>query len=504
MYKLKISRLYTLLNANLVWWGILAIAFVLRFSNLGELSLRLDETQSIWQASHSLEFIRLYMLKNVHLPLHNSLLHAWMLFFGGGEASVRVMSAIPGFLAVPTLYFLSREVIGRWSSHLTMLLGALSPIWVWYSREIRMYSLLTLITTLSYLFFVRISKYNRFIDYLAFTLVNIIGVYTHYFFLLVLFVQVVFFMVTPFGKIAAQRNGTTYNKKKYLVFLGIGATIVFAAFLPWLIMLAKSYGSGTLAPILTKPTTFNIILSYFEFTHGFLPETITSLAISLWPLIILFGFIFLTKRQNPFSPEVLLVMLGAFVPVLIIYLISVFIKPMYLTRYLIVVTPPYYILLTWYLSELRGSIRFSTIAVFVGLLCVSLHIQATHPDNPVREGYREAANYLNKAATPRDIIIMAPPYTIYPINYYYNGTAKLATIPVWNKRRGGIPDYNEERVSTDAKSLQDYHVRMFLVLTTNLENSDKIKTYFDTHYTKLEKHQFSQNIWVEVYQAEYE
>ena len=61
------------------------IGVFLRLWNLGAESLRLDEAQSVWQASHSLEFIRQYMIKNVHLPLHNSLLHVWMRLFGSSE-----------------------------------------------------------------------------------------------------------------------------------------------------------------------------------------------------------------------------------------------------------------------------------------------------------------------------------------------------------------------------------------------------------------------------------
>src|SRR3990167_10196225 len=88
---------------------ILGVGGVLRLWMLDGESLRLDEAQSIWQASHSLEFIRAYMLKNVHLPLHNSLLHIWMTYFGSGEIAVRMFAVIPGILGIPALYVLARE-----------------------------------------------------------------------------------------------------------------------------------------------------------------------------------------------------------------------------------------------------------------------------------------------------------------------------------------------------------------------------------------------------------
>jgi uncharacterized membrane protein len=385
-----------------------------------------------------------------------------------------------------------------------MLFGALSPIWVWYSREIRMYTLLIFITTLSYLFFIKILKYNRPRYYVWYTAVNIIGIYTHYFFSLVLLVQALFFLISFLDRKIKWSSDDVYDKRKQLLGLSLCAITVMGTFAPWLYMLYSSYGSGTLAPVLARPTTFNVILSYFEFTSGFLPDVLTSLAISFWPVIILFGFVFLTKRQNPFSPGILLALMGATLPVFIIYFASVLIKPMYLTRYLITVTPMYYILLAWYFTEIQGKLRVILTTIFISTLLLSLYLQATHPDNPVRENYREAVAYLNENTNSRDIIILAPPYTIYPFQYYYEGTAKVSTMPIWDKKKGGIPEFNEDRMANDVKSLQATHKRMFLLLTTNLENSDKVKAYFDEHYTKLDKIKFSKDVWLEVYQAEYQ
>src|SRR3989338_809719 len=88
----------------------LSVGLILRAWNLGSESLRLDEAQSIWQASHSIEFIKEYMLKNVHLPLHNTLLHFWIEFFGTSEPAVRLLAVIPGMITLPFLYLLSKEI----------------------------------------------------------------------------------------------------------------------------------------------------------------------------------------------------------------------------------------------------------------------------------------------------------------------------------------------------------------------------------------------------------
>ncbi len=79
----------------------------------------------------------------------------------------------------------------------------------------------------------------------------------------------------------------------------------------------------------------------------------------------------------------------------------------------------------------------------------------------------------------------------------------MESVPIWNKKKGAIPETTVERVQEDAQILQKGHSRMFLLITMNLTGTDVVKNYFDTNYTKLDKRQFSKDIWVHVYQAEY-
>ncbi|MBI4128934.1 MAG: glycosyltransferase family 39 protein, partial [Parcubacteria group bacterium] len=310
--------------------GLMVLGAGIRIWNIGGESLRLDEAQSVWQASHSTEFIRVYMLKNVHLPLHNTLLHYWMQLFGTSEIAVRMLAVIPGILSIPVLYLLAREfVVKKWALFATFV-ATVSPFWVWYSREIRMYTLLTLMTALSYLFYVKIVKENRFRHYVFYTLANLVGIYTHYFFFLALIVQAIFFLAT--WKIPWKAARPT---RKLPIFVGLCVVtlVLLAAFSPWLYALTRSYGSGSLAPILPRPASFNMVLSLFEFTFGYQPDATTSASIALWPLVTLIGFIFLAKRE-PISPRIYLLILSIVFPIIVIFTASILYKPMYLTRYL--------------------------------------------------------------------------------------------------------------------------------------------------------------------------
>ena len=477
--------------------GVLVVGTVARVLWIGAESLRLDEAQSIWQASHSMEFIRTYMLKNVHLPLHNTLLHVWMQLFGTSEAAVRMLAVIPGVLLMPVTYALAREFVHRNWAVFCMGLVAISPFFVWYSREIRMYSLLALVATLSHLCFIRALREDKVGWYLAYAAVGLVGIYTHYFFLLVLFVHLVFFLATWKVVWGSERT----HKVRQLVAFGLVAGGLLIAFAPWLYGLVTTYGSGSLAPIFGRPTSFNMALSLFEFIFGYQPQWITGLLFALWPLLTLFGFFFLAKRSR-IPPLVWLLLLGILLPILIAFVVSVTWKPLFLTRYLTVSAAPLYVLIAWFASELPRWQR--TAAVSIGaLLVVMLGIQQFSPANPAKEDYLDAVIYLEAETTSRDIVVLAPPYLIYPFQYYYNGPARITSMPIWDKREGAIPLVTPEQLARDAESIKGSHKRIFLLVGSDLLGAPEVRAYFDNHLTKLDKRQFSQNLFVHVYQAEY-
>lgn len=491
---------------NIIYYSAVVAAIivgaVLRLWNLGDESIRLDEAQGIWQAMHSVEYIKWYMVQNVHLPFHNILLHTWIKLFGHYEATVRLLAAIPGILSLPAILLLAQEMLkSRKAAFLVLLLASLSPFWIWYSREIRMYTLLTLVTTLSYFFYLRSIRYVRLSDFLFYTVLNTIGIYTHYFFNFVLLVQAIFFFV-------AWRSGwypsLVQHGKRLLKYFTLSAVAAFLLYLPWGIYFYINHSrGGSFAPVLEEPDSFNLVLSFFEFTLGYQPESLTASLIALWPIAVLISFIFLTKRRNPIIPPVYLAFIGTVLPITIVYLFSRLITPIYLTRYLISTTPLFLILLIWLLTELKGSIKYASIGLFFAIVMLALYNQKSSNDIPFNENYREAVNYVNQNVNIRDIVVVSPPYTLYPVYYYYNSEARLLSMPLWDKTQLRLPEINDEVLRRDSTFIQQGHRRIFLISTLDLQGAFDVQRYLDTHYTKLDKKQFSKFIWVEVYQAEY-
>ena len=138
------------------WWslGILGgIAGSLRFYRLTEKPLWFDEIGQVLVAQKGL----IDMLRGIagHLspPLDYAVLHYVIALFGSGEWAVRTPAALFGVFLVLALYLLVRSLFDREIAFASGVLISVSDFHIYYSQEVRMYSLFTLLTVLSILFF---------------------------------------------------------------------------------------------------------------------------------------------------------------------------------------------------------------------------------------------------------------------------------------------------------------------------------------------------------------
>ncbi len=124
---------------------ITVVAAVLRFYLIGEKSIWLDESFSLWIARHSLwEGWRWLIEVDQHPPLYYSLLHIWIRLFGSLEGAVRAFSALASVLTIPVFYAACRRLLDSPTAAMAVFILAVSPFHVQFAQETRMYALLTL------------------------------------------------------------------------------------------------------------------------------------------------------------------------------------------------------------------------------------------------------------------------------------------------------------------------------------------------------------------------
>ncbi len=133
---------------------IVALAAILRFATLGSPGYWLDETITVDETHGAFSAI-FDGLRTVEggPPLYLIVAWAWQKVFGGSEIGLRTLSALLGTATVPAMYAAARELASRRAGLYAAALTATSPLMIWYSQEVRAYSLLLLFSALSLMFF---------------------------------------------------------------------------------------------------------------------------------------------------------------------------------------------------------------------------------------------------------------------------------------------------------------------------------------------------------------
>ena len=125
--------------------GIL-VGFGLRIFRLGGESLWYDETVSVFLAQRSVPELIAHTARDIHPPGYYLLLHAWQALVHPSLAhGLEFLYAWPslffGLLLLPLLYVLGRKLFNPQVGLLALWLAGVNPFHIWYSQEVRMYTL---------------------------------------------------------------------------------------------------------------------------------------------------------------------------------------------------------------------------------------------------------------------------------------------------------------------------------------------------------------------------
>ena len=180
------------MNRNKAWIGIVVVfllGVLLRFLDLGQQGLFLDEAWSWATAQLPPAQILQSSLRDPHPPLYYLLLKGFLAVLPDTEAGLRTLSALcsAATLAV-TLAFVARQ----WDVRAAIYAGwfiALSTFDLYYAQETRMYTLLGLLWLVSYILLIKaIESQSRL--FLGWALTNVLLGWTHFYGLLAVTVQV--------------------------------------------------------------------------------------------------------------------------------------------------------------------------------------------------------------------------------------------------------------------------------------------------------------------------
>lgn len=398
-------------KAGLAFSAIIVIALGLRLYGLGSESIWYDEGLSIGYArmdpGHMLEALS---AKEVHPPLYYLVLHYWMSLFGDSEFSTRLLSVIFGVLAVFMVYKLGRMLFDDETAAIASVLAAVSPFYIYYSQETRMYIMAAFLALTSMYCFLKLLEEKKYIYSIGYVISTVSLIYTHYAGVLIIITQnIYFFTLFLFSR---KRSRPSFRKWALLQF--VTATL----FTPWLmILLRQAFGvitpsQGVKQYLLTPPKlTLALLLNFFSQCSG------TILLAYIFLILSVFSLINIGKKK---------------LCLLSIWLLSVFLIPiivprlttlLYFAKYLIANSMALIFLAARGIANIR--IKLVKYAVIAGIVVLSLLNVREIYLKVNNEPWKEAAIYVEKNAEPGDLLIFSPPYFLDSVFNYYSKRADL-------------------------------------------------------------------------------
>ena len=170
------------------------------------------------------------LLVDTYPPLYFWLMHFWMKLIGDSALAIRLFSFLLGLFAIYLAYKVSFYLFDENTALFSAFFTSISAFAVRYSQEARSYSLITVLVLLSSLFLMRFEKKRKNRDILVYSLMNCLGIYTHYFYIFIAFAQFIYFTYV-------YRNETLILRKFYLAFI---CSILL--FFPWFsLLMSKGY-----------------------------------------------------------------------------------------------------------------------------------------------------------------------------------------------------------------------------------------------------------------------
>lgn len=295
-----------------------ALYLILCFCSIQQ-SIWFDESYTAYLIRSDFDDIIKYTAADVHPPLYYLLLKVWSMIFGYSDFALRAMSALFGAIAIMFAFLWVKYKYGKAAAIFSSLFLALSPNFIRYGQEMRMYTLVAAIVFAA-TFMLQLAIDNRYRRWWIFYAALVaLGMYVHYFSIFAWLAHVAYLLLVY--------KKEFFTKKIFAVFL-----LAIAFYLPWL--------PGFLQQATIVQGGFWIgEVSVAKVANFFTETTVYELASEtlnwLLPLFILMAGLY-TFLVHRYRKQLKLLLCLTFVPILGLILISMPpLSSMFVPRYLL-------------------------------------------------------------------------------------------------------------------------------------------------------------------------
>jgi 4-amino-4-deoxy-L-arabinose transferase-like glycosyltransferase len=452
---------------------ILIGAFLIASIHLERESLWYDEAWSMWavrgdRVTDTLSRVR----EDVHPPLYFLLLDGWTFVAGESAYAVRLLSTLFGMIGLAATYAVGRRLFDRRAALYALVMLATASFFVYYAREVRMYTLVLALAALSTWLYLRwlntptgTPTWRRGLIY---GLCMSALLYTHYDGVLVIVSQIVHLLLTQIratdqsplqnGR-RAQHVAPLHKRLVSRIFPYTLAVVSFVPYVPIVLQQFKNNPNGPLAaPV---PTDWGTIAA--------LVYVYTSDTWWLFVLPLLIGGVLALKRNG--RALVLLVLWLVVTPAALLA-INLWFVPIFQIRYTLAALPAGALLVAYGLRYIKWPLLAS--ALLAGIVYTQLTMFPTlwPPKLPYRDVVR--AVVAERGALEPAITDIAP---INPVAYYDR---------LYHLRHGVSIDLSWRRHSrNEVRNIVDHVTSapsVWLMMPTNVAKTWHAAAFLDADY----------------------
>jgi mannosyltransferase len=417
-----------------VWAGLeAAVAFALAMFRIGARSVWYDEGVSAMATGSSWGVVEhVARTFDPNMSGYHVLLHLWQGVFGDSEAALRSLSAVAFAAAVLMIVALGRRLHDARTGLIAGLLLAVSPFVVRYGQEMRSYALeVFMVTTITYLF-VRVvdpddPAAHRAWPAIAYGAAAAFACYVHLYTAFVVAAQVASLALLDPALIPWARLRRSARWFAVLI-------------VPMLVWLAA--GPSEQLGWIARPSP----LDFLQVAREIVGDGLVSLVLFALVGTVVVGFARSFTRDWHTRAQWAdgLGLLWLVMPFVLSAVVSTVVKPIFLSRYMIVIVPAAALLAASALTRLRAR-PIAIGALSVILIGSLVTIDRGYGGN--KANWRDAVDYLAAYATPNDGVVICPAKARLPVTYYVTRKIPSALRPIPLSPGGKWGSFRVRRVS---------------------------------------------------------
>lgn len=325
------------------------------------------------------------VLKQCHMPLYYLYLKP---FSGCSDIVLRLTSVIPAVLAIVVMYFAGKQYSKKAGNYAAAITSVL-PFLIYYSQEVRFYSLLFLLSALFLLSFLIVINNDNKKGWIVYSFISALIVFTH--------VLGIFF-VLPFSIYLMYKKNKLNIKSLTILIASIACVIPFGLKIIKMMYVSQWWGhfsytnilflfSDFFSPILTNHVNAQPVFFYIK-------EPFFIFLIAIPTLIGLAGMFFDFKKTKS-------ILLLSLFPIVLFSVLAQAGKIVFITKYLIELLP-------FFILAMSVGFSKNKVFEFIGICFILINLLSVftsyHPIHKIRfEGHNLPAESLN-VQKPDEII----------------------------------------------------------------------------------------------------